>query len=108
VTEVYAAGEAPISGADGKAICRAVRSHGRVGPRVVEKLEELPEALSRIVREGDLVVTMGAGSIGACAAELPKTLAARQATTRATPQAKRVTPQATKRVTPQAKQGGQP
>lgn len=76
VTEVYAAGEAPIAGADGKAICRAVRSHGRVEPVFVEKLEELPEALSRIVRDGDLVVTMGAGSIGACAADLPKTLAA--------------------------------
>jgi len=74
VTEVYAAGEAPISGADGKAICRAVRSHGRVEPIFVEKVEQLPQALLRIVRDGDLVVTMGAGSIGSVAAELPKTL----------------------------------
>jgi len=80
VTEVYAAGEAPISGADGKAICRAVRSHGRVEPVFVEKIEELPQALTRIARDGDLVVTMGAGSIGACAAELPKTLAMASAT----------------------------
>jgi UDP-N-acetylmuramate--alanine ligase len=75
VTEVYAAGEAPISGADGKAICRAVRSHGRVEPVFVDKIEQLPQALQRIVRDGDLVVTMGAGSIGAIAADLPRTLA---------------------------------
>jgi UDP-N-acetylmuramate--alanine ligase len=75
VTEVYAAGEAPIAGADGKAICRAIRSHGRVEPVLIEKLEELPEALLRIARDGDVIVTMGAGSIGAIAAELPATLA---------------------------------
>jgi UDP-N-acetylmuramate--alanine ligase len=77
VTEVYAAGEAPISGADGKAICRAVRSHGRVEPVFVDKIDQLPQALQRIVRDGDLVVTMGAGSIGAVAADLPRTLAQR-------------------------------
>jgi UDP-N-acetylmuramate--alanine ligase len=77
VTEVYAAGEAPISGADGKAICRAVRSHGRVEPVFVDKIEQLPQALQRIVRDGDLVVTMGAGSIGAVAGDLPRTLAHR-------------------------------
>jgi UDP-N-acetylmuramate--alanine ligase len=76
VTEVYAAGEAPISGADGKAICRAVRSHGRVEPIFLDKVEQLSQALLRIVREGDIVVTMGAGSIGAVAAELPQALSA--------------------------------
>jgi UDP-N-acetylmuramate--alanine ligase len=74
VTEVYAAGEAPISGADAKAICRAVRSHGRVEPVWVEKVEHLPQALAQIIRDGDLVVTMGAGSIGAVASELSSTL----------------------------------
>ena len=74
VTEVYAAGETPIAGADGKAICRAVRSHGRVEPVFVEKAEQLPQALLPILRDGDLVVTMGAGSIGAVAGELPVTL----------------------------------
>jgi UDP-N-acetylmuramate--alanine ligase len=78
VTEVYAAGEAPIAGADGKAICRAIRSHGRVEPVFVDKIEELPRALIQIARDGDVVVTMGAGSIGAAAAELPATLAALQ------------------------------
>ncbi|MBC7984455.1 MAG: UDP-N-acetylmuramate--L-alanine ligase [Candidatus Obscuribacterales bacterium] len=75
VTEVFAAGEAPIAGADGKAICRAVRSHRGVEPVFVDKIEGLPEALQRIVRDGDVVVTMGAGSIGAMAAELPQLLA---------------------------------
>ncbi|MFL6577541.1 MAG: UDP-N-acetylmuramate--L-alanine ligase [Povalibacter sp.] len=78
VTEVYAAGESPIAGADGKAICRAVRSHGRVEPIFVDKIEQLPQALVQILRDGDLVVTMGAGSIGAVAAELPNTLASLQ------------------------------
>lgn len=78
VTEVYAAGEAPIVGADGKAICRAVRSHGRVEPVFVDKVEQLPQALVQIIRDGDLIVTMGAGSIGAVAAELPNTLASVQ------------------------------
>jgi UDP-N-acetylmuramate--alanine ligase len=74
VTEVYAAGEAAIAGADGKAICRAVRSHARVEPVFVERVADLPGALARIVRGGDLVVTMGAGSIGALAPELPQLL----------------------------------
>jgi UDP-N-acetylmuramate--alanine ligase len=76
VTEVYAAGEAPIPGADGKAICRAVRTHGRVEPLFLERLDELPSALLRIARDGDVVVTMGAGSIGALASELPRALSA--------------------------------
>lgn len=76
VTEVYAAGETPIAGADGKAICRAVRSHGRVEPVFIEKIEELPRALIQIARDGDVIVTMGAGSIGSAAHELPTALAA--------------------------------
>lgn len=74
VTEVYAAGETPIPGADGKAICRAVRSHGRVEPVYVEKIDELPRALIQIARDGDVIVTMGAGSIGSLAPELPVAL----------------------------------
>jgi len=80
VTEVYAAGEAPIAGADGKAICRAIRSHGRVEPLLLEKIEDLPRALIQIARDGDVIVTMGAGSIGAAAAELPAALASIQPT----------------------------
>ena len=75
VTEVYAAGEAPIAGADGKAICRAIRSHGRVEPVFIDKIDDLPAALIQIARDGDVIVTMGAGSIGAIAGELPAALA---------------------------------
>jgi UDP-N-acetylmuramate--alanine ligase len=82
VTEVYSAGEAPIAGADGKAICRAVRSHGRVEPVFVDKVENLSDALARIVQDGDVVVTMGAGSIGSVPAELVQSLAAKPASGR--------------------------
>ena len=71
---VYAAGEAPITGADGRAIARAVRSRGRVEPVFVSDVENLATALSGVIRDGDLVVTMGAGSIGAVAAALPARL----------------------------------
>jgi len=76
VTEVYAAGEPPIAGADGRAICRAIRSHGRVEPVYLPRIEKLAQALARIVDDGDVVVTMGAGNVGAIAAELPAQLAA--------------------------------
>jgi UDP-N-acetylmuramate--alanine ligase len=74
VAEVYAAGEAPIAGADAKALCRAVRSRGRVEPVLLRDLDELPDALAGIVRDGDVVLTMGAGSIGAASHELPHSL----------------------------------
>lgn len=76
VTEVYAAGEAPIAGADGRAICRAVRSRGQVEPIFVEKVEELAAALKDVIRAGDLIVTMGAGHINAVSHGLPARLAA--------------------------------
>ncbi len=74
VTEVYAAGETPIKGADGRAICRAVRSRGKIEPVFVGPVEELDKVLKDLVRDGDLVVTMGAGHIGAIAHELPARL----------------------------------
>jgi UDP-N-acetylmuramate--alanine ligase len=70
VTEVYPAGEAPIKGADGRAICRAIRSRGKVEPIFVDKAEHIAAALRDVVRSGDVVVTMGAGHIGAIAHEL--------------------------------------
>jgi UDP-N-acetylmuramate--alanine ligase len=63
VTEVYAAGETPIPGADGRAICRAVRSRALVEPLFVDKVEELAESLKDVIRDGDVIVTMGAGNI---------------------------------------------
>jgi len=76
LTEVYAAGESSIAGADGRAIARAVRSRGRVEPVFVEDVNALPLALSAVLADGDLLVTMGAGNIGAVAAKLPDALAA--------------------------------
>lgn len=76
VTEVYAAGEEPIAGADGRSICRAVRSHGAVEPVFVSVLEELPNRLARIIEDGDVVLTLGAGDIGSAAQRLPAALAA--------------------------------
>jgi UDP-N-acetylmuramate--alanine ligase len=70
LTEVYPAGEAPIANADGKALARAVRARGRVDPVLVKAARELPAALLPLVRDGDLVVLLGAGDIGVVAAEL--------------------------------------
>ena len=76
VTEVYAAGETAIPGADGRAICRAVRSRGQLEPLFVEKVEELAQALKDVIRDGDVIVAMGAGNISAVAHALPAALAA--------------------------------
>jgi UDP-N-acetylmuramate--alanine ligase len=71
VTEVYAAGETPIPGADGRAICRAVRSRALVEPLFVDKVEELAESLKDVIRDGDVIVTMGAGNISTVSHGLP-------------------------------------
>jgi UDP-N-acetylmuramate--alanine ligase len=76
VTEVYAAGEAPIAGADGRAICRAVRTRGLMEPVFVERVDDLAESLRGVVHDGDVILTMGAGSIGAVAQELKLRFAA--------------------------------
>jgi UDP-N-acetylmuramate--alanine ligase len=76
VGEVYPAGESPIPGADGKALCRAIRSRGAVEPVLLKSLDELPQVLAVKARDGDVVLTMGAGGIGAAAHELPASLAA--------------------------------
>ncbi|ALP61908.1 UDP-N-acetylmuramate--L-alanine ligase [Paraburkholderia caribensis] len=64
LTEVYAAGEAPIVAADGRSLTRSIRVAGKVEPVFVETVDEVPDALAAIVRDGDVVITMGAGSIG--------------------------------------------
>jgi UDP-N-acetylmuramate--alanine ligase len=64
LTEVYSAGEAPIVAADGRALARAIRVAGKTEPVFVETVEEVPDALTTLVRDGDVVITMGAGSIG--------------------------------------------
>ncbi len=75
VLEVYAAGEDPIAGADGRAIARATRTRGSIEPVFVETLDDLQPVLESVVAEGDLVLLMGAGDIGAYAAGLPERLA---------------------------------
>jgi len=70
--EVYAAGEAPIVAADGRSLARAIRVAGRVEPVFVGDLGEAPELLREQVRDGDVVLTMGAGSVG----QLPSRLVA--------------------------------
>jgi UDP-N-acetylmuramate--alanine ligase len=75
VTEVYSAGEDHIVGADGRALCAAIRARGRVNPVFVENLEELNESILDILEDGDVLLTLGAGSIGAIAEKLPEALA---------------------------------
>jgi UDP-N-acetylmuramate--alanine ligase len=70
LADVYPAGEAPIVAADGRALARAVRVAGKVEPVFVEDVAALPQALRTLVRDGDVVVTMGAGSIGGVATQL--------------------------------------
>ena len=75
LTEVYAAGEAPIVAADGRALTRAVRVAGKVEPLFVDDVADLPQAIVDNAKAGDVVICMGAGSIGAVAgkvAELKK------------------------------------
>jgi len=64
LAEVYPAGEPPIVAADGRALARAVRVAGKVEPVFVEGIADMPAAILRVAKDGDVVVTMGAGSIG--------------------------------------------
>ncbi|MFZ5607838.1 MAG: UDP-N-acetylmuramate--L-alanine ligase [Pseudomonadota bacterium] len=72
LTEVYPAGEAPIAGADGKSLARAIRTRGRVEPVLVGSAAELAAALPGVLRDGDLLLLMGAGDIGAAAQQLAR------------------------------------
>ncbi len=75
LTEIHAVGEVPIAGADGRALARAVRSRGAVEPVFVETVDRLPAVLAGILAPDDVVLTLGAGSIGAVARALPAQLA---------------------------------
>ena len=74
LTEVYAAGEAPIVAADGRALTRAVRVAGKVEPLFVDDVAELPQAIADNTRDGDVVICMGAGSIGSVPAKVAELL----------------------------------
>lgn len=72
--DIYAAGETPIEGADGRALTRAIRSRSLVEPVFVEDEEDLLQVLPAIVRADDVVLTLGAGNIGQIALQLPEQL----------------------------------
>jgi len=64
LAEVYAAGEAPIVAADGRALTRALRMAGKIEPVFVDAIEAMPQAIVDLAQAGDVVICMGAGSIG--------------------------------------------
>ena len=68
--DVYAAGEAPIAGADGRALARAIRSRGQVEPVFVDEARKVIEVVGSLVRDGDVVAMLGAGNIGHIAEEM--------------------------------------
>ncbi len=70
LSEVYAAGEAPIVAADGRALTRALRVAGKVEPVFVDEITAMPQAILDNARDGDVVLCMGAGSIGAVAGQV--------------------------------------
>ncbi|MEN9902379.1 MAG: UDP-N-acetylmuramate--L-alanine ligase [Pseudomonadota bacterium] len=76
LTEVYAAGEAPVVAADGRALTRAIRVAGKTEPLFVESVTDLPEALLDTLQDGDVLLTMGAGSIGGTAGKVFETVGA--------------------------------
>ncbi|MGL5948962.1 MAG: UDP-N-acetylmuramate--L-alanine ligase [Aeromonas sp.] len=68
--EVYSAGEEPIAGADGRALCRTIRNRGGVDPIFVATPDDVPAVLADLLAEGDLLLTQGAGNVGALAKRL--------------------------------------
>jgi len=76
LTEVYAAGESPIVAADGRSLARALRVAGHVDPLFVDDIAALPQAIAEQARDGDVVIAMGAGSIGAVPGQLVERLGA--------------------------------
>ncbi len=73
LAEVYAAGEAPIVAADGRALARAVRVMGKIEPVFVEDIKDMPDSLLHVLTDGDVVIVMGAGSISAIPGKLAQT-----------------------------------
>ena len=77
--EVYPAGETAIAGADSRSLTRSIRQRGQVEPVFAEHIEAVPELLDGLVRDGDVVVTQGAGDIGRLAQELAARIATQEA-----------------------------
>ena len=68
--EVYAAGEKPVLGADGRSLCGSIRQRGKVDPIFISQPDEIESVLSEVLQEGDLLLTQGAGDIGSLAVKL--------------------------------------
>ncbi|MEL4180525.1 UDP-N-acetylmuramate--L-alanine ligase [Roseateles sp. PN1] len=79
LTEVYSAGESPIVAADGRALVRALRVAGKLEPVFVDDVAEMPQAIAQASRAGDVVIVMGAGSIGAAPAATVELLLTKKA-----------------------------
>ena len=77
VLEVYAAGEAPIAAADGRALCRAIRARGKADPVFAGKISDVEALALDLVQPGDIVLTLGAGDIGTVPAGIGRVLASR-------------------------------
>ncbi|MDH5423649.1 MAG: UDP-N-acetylmuramate--L-alanine ligase [Gammaproteobacteria bacterium] len=75
LSEVYSAGEQSIAGADGRSLAAAIRARGQVNPVFVDDINDVAEVLINIIQDNDVVLTLGAGSVGAIAASLPEKLA---------------------------------
>ena len=76
--DVYAACEEPIAGADGRSLARAIRNRGQVDPVFVASEDDIDEMLLSQLQEGDILLTLGAGSVGAISASLPERLSAQR------------------------------
>ena len=72
--DVFAAGEKPIAGSDGAALSKAIRQRGKIIPVFVKDIQQLPDVLDGVLLANDIVVTSGAGDIGAASAKLEKQL----------------------------------
>ena len=79
ILEVYAAGEEPIAGADSRSLCRTIRARGKIDPIFVEPNESLYGILADVIEDGDLVLTQGAGNIGAMVKTIEQTKFSKQA-----------------------------
>ncbi|MBK1684727.1 UDP-N-acetylmuramate--L-alanine ligase [Rhodoferax fermentans] len=80
LTEVYAAGETPIVAADGRSLARALRVAGKIEPVFVDQVADLPQAIADNARDGDVVLCMGAGSIGAVSGKVVDLLSNKELT----------------------------
>jgi UDP-N-acetylmuramate--alanine ligase len=74
ISEVYAAGEQPIAGADARSLCAAIRQRGKVNPIFVEDINAVDRELVSVLQDGDVLLTLGAGNIGRVASGLPQKL----------------------------------